>query len=122
MKNQKGFTLVELMVVVVIIGILIAIAVPAYSKIKESSEAKACEANMRTIFSAIQVYRVDKKEEPTDVKQLADYFEGAVPTCPSAEDAEDGEYNIVNGKVECPLKDKDHGSYGGDGGSETPST
>ena len=51
-KNEKGFTLVELMVVVVIIGILVAIAIPLYSGIQESARERAHEANMRTLHGA----------------------------------------------------------------------
>ncbi len=55
--NQKGFTLVELMVVVVIIGILIAIAVPVYNNITTKAEKSAIEANLRTIDGAIMQYQ-----------------------------------------------------------------
>ena len=58
-NNQKGFTLVELMVVVVIIGILIAIAVPIYKNIQTNAEVNACKANQRSIEGAYQVYKAD---------------------------------------------------------------
>ncbi len=55
-KDQRGFTLVELMVVVIIIGILVAIAIPVYSNVTERAHEKANAANIRTIESAITMY------------------------------------------------------------------
>lgn len=52
-NNQKGFTLVELMVVVVIIGILVAIAVPVYNSVTDKAELGAIKANLRTIDGAV---------------------------------------------------------------------
>ncbi len=53
MMNKKGFTLVELMIVVVILGILVAIAVPIYSAVTRNAKKRACEANVRTIRSNV---------------------------------------------------------------------
>lgn len=58
-KNQKGFTLVELMVVVVIIGILVAIAIPVYNEVQDKAKRNAEKANIKIIESAIQVYLTD---------------------------------------------------------------
>ena len=59
MQNQKGFTLVELMVVVVILGILVAIAVPVYNNITTTAKEKADNANIRTLEGAINLYLAD---------------------------------------------------------------
>ena len=56
-KNNKGFTLVELMVVVAILGVLVAIAIPVYSNVTASAKTAADKANVRTINGAIEVYR-----------------------------------------------------------------
>jgi prepilin-type N-terminal cleavage/methylation domain-containing protein len=48
-KEQKGFTLVELMIVVVILGILVAIAVPIFNKVTGDAELRAAQSNARTI-------------------------------------------------------------------------
>ena len=59
LKNRKGFTLVELMVVVTIIGILTAIAVPIYGSIQTNAEINACIANQRTIEGAFMISEAD---------------------------------------------------------------
>ena len=55
-RKTEGFTLVELMVVVLIIGILVAIAVPVFLNASASAQAKSCQANQRTITGAISTY------------------------------------------------------------------
>ncbi len=59
MKNRnskKGFTLVEIMIVVVIIGLLAAMAIPAFQKVRENSRRSAIENNVRMIASAADQY------------------------------------------------------------------
>ncbi len=53
MKSKKGFTLVELMIVVVIMAILVAVAVPIFSAVTENARKKTCLGNQRNIVSQI---------------------------------------------------------------------
>ena len=55
-RKDEGFTLVELMVVVLIIGILVAIAVPVFLNASANAQAKSCQANQRTWNGALQTY------------------------------------------------------------------
>lgn len=59
MSNQKGFTLVELMVVVVILGVLVAIAVPIYGSIGKTAANNAHDANVRILKGAGATYLVE---------------------------------------------------------------
>ena len=53
LKSKKGFTLVELMIVVVIMAILVAVAVPIYSAVTRNARIKTCAANRREIVSQV---------------------------------------------------------------------
>ena len=80
MRSKKGFTLVELMVVVVILGILVAIAVPIYNSITGDAERRACHANLRTIDGAKTQFAAS-----TGLTWPNDFFQGGtLPTCPDA--------------------------------------
>ena len=55
-SRQKGFTLIELMIVILIIAILVAIAVPVYLAATNSAKRRTCQSNLRTIDSSINAY------------------------------------------------------------------
>lgn len=60
-KNQnKGFTLVEIMIVVVIIGLLAAMAIPAFQQVRSNAREKAITNNLRLVWGSAQQYMLDK--------------------------------------------------------------
>ena len=64
LKQQEGFTLVELMIVVVILGILAGIGVQQYGRIQDQARENVNKANLRLIANAIRMYQMIKGEDP----------------------------------------------------------
>ncbi|MFY7954466.1 MAG: competence type IV pilus major pilin ComGC [Armatimonadaceae bacterium] len=84
---RKAFTLVEIMIVVLIIGVLLAIAVPNFVRARESSRAKACVSNLKQIDSAKEQLAMDSKlgggaTITNGMTDLLTYLKKE-PTCPS---------------------------------------
>ena len=66
MRNQRGFTLIELMLVVLIIGLITAIALPLYGNAMRNAERKALAVDCREIQSAFSRYQIDNGVYPAD--------------------------------------------------------
>jgi len=71
-RKRSAFTLVEIMIVVLIIGILLAIAVPNFIRARESSRSKACIANLKQVDSAKEQYAMDNKLTTNDASVASD--------------------------------------------------
>ena len=86
-RRNAGFTLVEIMIVVAIIGLLAAIAIPNFVKARNTAQANACINNLRQIDSAVQQWALEngKKDADTIVSgEVTGYIKGnAMPQCPA---------------------------------------
>jgi prepilin-type N-terminal cleavage/methylation domain-containing protein len=69
---KKGFTLVEIMIVVAIIGIIIAIAVPAFLRARENSRGRACQENLTKIDGSKEQYALEFKAANGDTVSMAE--------------------------------------------------
>jgi prepilin-type N-terminal cleavage/methylation domain-containing protein len=85
MRSRKGFTLVELMIVVLILGALAAIAIPRIIGGAATAKANACATNVDMINSQIELYYANEGAYPADLPTLTndpDYFPDGAPKCP----------------------------------------
>src|SRR5947209_11570644 len=71
-SGRKGFTLIELMIVIAIIGVLAAIAVPNFRAARERANTRACYANQKTIAGALEMYNLDNNTKVTDIQSVGD--------------------------------------------------
>ena len=108
LMSKKGFTLVELMIVVVILGILVAVAVPIFGAVTKNARIKSCKSNQRVIKGNMETFMMTggnngeaitlgagtSSELGAEGSFKALFDGGVLPKCPSASSATDN-YNAI---------------------------
>jgi prepilin-type N-terminal cleavage/methylation domain-containing protein len=104
-SRRGGFTLVEIMIVVAIIGLLAAIAIPNFVKARSLSQKSACIENIRQIFGAKATWALENRKTPSDTPLTTDLYGPTLyireaPECPGG-----GVYNLqpVDTKPTCNI-------------------
>lgn len=102
-KNVKGLTLIELLIVVIILGALAAIAIPRMSQSSDTAKSKACQTNLATMNTQVELYYAENSSWPalTDVTTDPNYFPDGAPACPTT----GGTYSFygTNHRVTCSV-------------------
>jgi general secretion pathway protein G len=85
MRSRKGLTLIELLIVVIILGALAAIAIPRITTSATTAKSNACNTNVDTLNTSIEMYKMDTGAYPgalTTVTTDPNYFPDGAPSCP----------------------------------------
>ena len=91
LKNKKGFTLLEMLMVMFIIAVLLLLTIPNISKHKESVDKRGCETYADTVQTQVSAYEMINGKLPTSIEQLVK--EGYIPSA----ECSDGTGLVLNG-------------------------
>ncbi|MFC2140311.1 type IV pilin protein [Candidatus Auribacterota bacterium] len=111
--NKKGFTLVEIMIVVAIIAVLVAISIPNFVRSRVSAREKACHNNLRQIHQAGEQYILSNSVGTFNYADLIGETNHLVvaPTCPT--DGSAYTVSVASQVINVTCGSGEHGSYNG---------
>ena len=83
MKNEKGFTLVEMMIVMLVISVLLIVTIPNVAKHNTNINNKGCEAYVKMVQAQVQSYIIDKNKVPTMADLISEEYLLVDKGCPN---------------------------------------
>lgn len=90
LRDEKGFTLIEMMIVVAIIAILSAVAIPKFNESLALTNTTRVQADLQSLDTAIAMYRLQNGKYPNDLSDLDDYIDVASVQAPTGDVYIDG--------------------------------
>jgi prepilin-type N-terminal cleavage/methylation domain-containing protein len=112
LARSGGFTLIEIMIVVCILGILIGIATPTWIRQREVSQTRSCQENLTKIAGAKEQWAMENNKTAADTPDWSDLYASdgssylkTMPACPAG-----GDYtlNTINENPTCSITVPDH--------------
>ena len=103
-RDERGFTMVELMVVVLILGVMVLIVIPVYTAATANAARRVCFQNQNTLERATELYlAINNGNERSDLQGIVDsahpivvnQIVGAPPRCPAGDDPSDPENPVI---------------------------
>lgn len=99
LNNKKGFTLIEMLIVMLVISVVLIITIPNVAKHNSNINNKGCEAYVKMLQAEVQAYQIDKHKVPTFQDLITDgYLNEDVKGCPNGQEVtidEEGKVTAV---------------------------
>jgi competence protein ComGC len=105
MRKENGFTLIEMLIVLLVISVLLLITIPNVTKHNASIQEKGCEGLINMVQAQVTAYEIDFKKIPSEGELIADDYLKASPVCPNGNSlviSADGEVTEVEAAPEAP--------------------
>lgn len=104
-RGERGWTLVELIIVIIILGLIAGVALPAYLDLTTNAKINACQAQQAAIKSAVLLYYAKNVGTLPDSLTNGMFLDATIPTCPSGGTISYKKDTDSTFTVECSIKD-----------------
>lgn len=103
-NKNRGFTLVELVIVMAILAVLAALAIPKYTSVLSKAKAKSDQTNVKLLQDAVDLYYAENNSYPNALSDLKPDYIKKIPTQqhPTANQGDSFSYNSATGEVSDP--------------------